>query len=304
MILTVTLNAALDVTYHVPALTRGATHRVTEVSERAGGKGVNVARVLRTLGVPVVATGLAGGACGARIRALLAEEGVREEFAPLAAESRRTVVVAEPATATGLWEPGPTVTPDEWSAFLARFTALARGSEVVALSGSLPPGVPVDAYRTLIAVARDAGAATVLDSSGEPLRHGLDGDPDLVKPNAEELAGLVGRPLPRPADAVEAVRGLGARTVVASFGPDGLLAVTAEDAWHAYTPHPVAGNPTGAGDACVAALALGMVRRQPWPERLADAVALSSAAVRAPVAGSVDLSEHRRLRRDVIVKEL
>ncbi|MGS2619421.1 1-phosphofructokinase family hexose kinase [Micromonospora sp. LZ34] len=303
MILTVTLNAALDVTYRVPALLPGTTHRVAEVAERAGGKGVNVARVLHTLGDPVVATGLAGGACGARIRSLLAGEGVREEFVPIAAEARRTVVVAEPDAATGLWEPGPTVTPGEWVAFLSRFTDLVRGAEVVVLSGSLPPGVPVDAYRGLIEMARDAGARTVLDSSGNPLRHGLGAGPDLVKPNAEELAGLVGRPLPRPAEAADAVRALAARTVVASFGPDGLIAVTERGAWQAFLPDPVAGNPTGAGDACVAALAHGMIHDQPWPERLADAVALSAAAVRAPVAGSVALSDYRRLRRAVTIKE-
>ncbi|MEU4680069.1 1-phosphofructokinase family hexose kinase [Micromonospora sp. NPDC023737] len=303
-ILTVTLNAALDVTYHVPTLTPGTTHRVARVDERAGGKGVNVARLLHTLGVPVVATGLAGGACGTRVRSLLADEGVPERFVPIAAESRRTVVVAEPNSATGLWEPGPTVTPDEWDAFRTRFTELVRGVAAVVLSGSLPGGVPVDAYRTLIEAARRAGARTVLDSSGEALRDGLAARPDLVKPNAEELAGLVGAAPPWPAAALDAVRALDAPTVVASFGPDGLLAVTGEGAWHAYVPQPVAGNPTGAGDACVAALARGLLRQRPWPERLAEAVALSAAAVRAPVAGSVDLSDYRQLRRAVIVKEM
>ncbi|MEV6369296.1 1-phosphofructokinase family hexose kinase [Micromonospora musae] len=303
-ILTVTLNAALDVTYHVPALTPGAAHRVSRVDERAGGKGVNVARLLHTLGVPVVATGLAGGACGARIRFLLAQEGVPETFVPIEAESRRTVVVAAPDSATGFWEPGPTVTPEEWDAFRTRFTDLVRDAAAVVLSGSLPLGVPADAYRVLIEAARRAGTWTVLDSSGQALRHGLRADPDLVKPNADELADLLGCAPPRPAAALEAVRGLDAPTVVASFGPDGLLAVTGEGAWRAYVPQPVAGNPTGAGDACVAALTSGLIRQRPWPERLAEAVALSAAAVRAPVAGSVDLSDYRRLRRDVIVKEL
>ncbi|MFE9204558.1 1-phosphofructokinase family hexose kinase [Micromonospora sp. NPDC007230] len=304
MILTVTLNVALDVTYRIPALVPGSTHRVAEVAERAGGKGVNVARVLRALGDPVVATGLAGGACGARIRSLLADEGVPEAFVPIAAESRRTVVLAEPDAATGLWEPGPRVAPDEWNAFLSRFADLVRGAAVVVLSGSLPPGVPADAYRALIGAARDANARTVLDSSGAPLRHGLRARPDLVKPNTEELTGLVGQALPGPAAAVTAVRALEARTVVASFGPEGLLARTGQGSWHAFLPHPVVGNPTGAGDACVAALAHGMIHRRPWPERLTDAVALSAAAVRAPVAGSVDLSDYRRLRRAVTLKEL
>lgn len=304
MILTVTLNAALDVTYRLSRLVPGATHRVTEVAERAGGKGVNVARVLHTLGEPVTVTGLVGGACGARIRSLLAAEGVPDAFVPIAAESRRTVVVAEAGRATGLWEPGPTVAADEWAAFLTRFAALVRAARVVVLSGSLPPSVPVDAYATLIELARNAGARTVLDTDGPALRHGLAAAPDLVKPNADELAGLVGRPLPGPDAAVGAVRALPARDVVATFGPDGLIAVTAAGAWHAFLPEPLTGNPTGAGDACVAALVQGMLHGRSWPERLVDAVALGAAAVRAPVAGAVDLSEYRRLRRFVIVKEM
>lgn len=304
MILTVTLNAALDVTYRVPAFVPGTTHRVTAVAERAGGKGINVARVLHALNAPVVATGLVGGAAGAKIRALLAAEGVREALVTIAAESRRTVVVAEPTGATGLWEPGPTVTAAEWSAFLTRFAALTRVASVVVLSGSVPPGVPDDAYAVLIELARKAGARTVLDTDGPALRQGLATGPDLVKPNADELIRLVGHPVPRPDAALEAIRGLPARAVVATFGADGLVATSIEGAWRAFLSEPVAGNPIGAGDACLAALVYGMVHRRPWPEQLVDAVALSAAAVRAPVAGAVDLSEYRRLRPAVTVEEL
>jgi tagatose 6-phosphate kinase len=214
------------------------------------------------------------------------------------------VVVAEPGRATGLWEPGPAVTADEWVAFLTRFTALARVARLVVLSGSLPPGLPADTYATLIAVARDVGARTVLDADGPPLRHGLAAVPDLVKPNAEELAGLVGRALSGADATLDAVRALPARAVVASLGPDGLVAATPDGSWHAFLPEPLTGNPTGAGDACVAALVHGMLDGRPWPERLVDAVALSAAAVRAPVAGAVDLVDYRRLRRDVIIKEM
>lgn len=310
MILTVTLNAALDVTYRVPALVPGRTHRVTEVAERPGGKGVNVARVLHALGEPVVATGLAGGACGERIRSLLAAEGVRDAFVAIAGESRRTVVVADGAGATGLWEPGPTVRAEEWSAFLRRFAALARVARVVVLSGSLPPGVPPDGYAVLVDLTRSAGAQTVLDADGAALRHGLAAGPDLVKPNAEELAGLVGRPVGAAdgTDVVKAVgevRSLGAREAVASLGSAGLVAATADGVVRrAFLPEPVAGNPTGAGDACVAALARGMSHRHPWTDRLRDAVALSAAAVVAPVAGSVHLPDYRRLRRTAIIEEV
>lgn len=300
MILTVTLNAALDVTYRVPALLPGTTHRVTEVTERAGGKGVNVARLLHALGEPVVATGLAGGGCGARIRALLAAEGVRDAFVPVADESRRTVVVVDGDGATGLWEPGPLVSAAEWAAFLDRFAALVRVAGIVVLSGSLPRGVPAEAYAALIGLARAAGARTVLDADGPALRHGLAATPDLVKPNADELTSLLGRPDADPGT----LQGLGAREVVATLGGAGLTASTVDGSWRAYLPEPLSGNPTGAGDACLAALARGMAHRRPWPERLIDAVAMAAAAVAAPVAGAVCLSDYRRLRPAVAIEEI
>ena len=296
MIVTVTPNAALDVTYRIPALVAGATHRVA-VAEHAGGKGVNVARILHALGEPVVATGLVGGATGGRIRTLLDAEGVPHAFATVDGESRRTLTVVDPSAATGFWEPGPAVPLEGWIALCHRFTELLGGARAVVLAGSLPPGVPPDAYARLTGLARAAGVPVVLDAEGEPLRHGLAAGPDLVKPNAAELAGLVG-PVDDP---VDAVRRLGAVAVVASLGPDGLLASTPDGRWRAYLPEPVGGNPTGAGDACVAALVRAPER--PWPDRLRDAVALSAAAVRAPVAGTVPVDEWHRLRPSVVVEE-
>ncbi|GAA2481502.1 1-phosphofructokinase family hexose kinase [Winogradskya humida] len=299
MIVTVTLNPALDLTYTVDALVPHGTHRVSAVAERPGGKGLNVAAVLAQLGEPVVATGLLGGSTGARISDLLAGHGIAAAFVPIAGETRRTVAVADGDDATGFWEPGPLVSSHEWTAFLERFRALVGSGDVVALSGSLPPGVPADGYATLIGLAAVAGARTVLDTSGEALRHGLAAGPDLAKPNAAELAELF-----PTADAstaagasAAAVLAFGARAVVVSRGPLGLVASDADGVWEAAPPERLAGNPTGAGDACVAALARGLRDRTPWPELLADAVALSAAAVAAPVAGSVDLDTYHRLLR-------
>ncbi len=276
----------------MPALVPGAVHRVA-ATDRPGGKGVNVARLLHALGEPAVAIGLAGGTTGALLRQRLAQAGVDEAFTPIAGETRRTVVVAAADTTTGLWERGPEVTDAEWAHFVAGYTGFLREGVVAVLSGSLPPGVPPDAYARLIALARDAGAATILDADGAALRHGLAAGPDLVKPNADELAGLGAPP-----------RRLGARDIVSSHGPDGLAASTADGSWIAALPSPLPGNPTGAGDACVAALARGMAARSPWPDRLTDAVALSAAAVLSPVAGEVDQEEWRRLRPAVVVTEV
>ncbi|MET7439439.1 1-phosphofructokinase family hexose kinase [Streptomyces sp. NPDC005568] len=253
MILTVTLNTALDITYRVPALRPHASHRVTEVSERPGGKGLNVARVLAALGHRVTATGFAGGATGDVLRERLARvPGVVDALLPVAGATRRTIAVADTATGdtTQLNEPGPVITPQEWSAFQETYAALLPSVSAVALCGSLPPGVPVGAYAGLVRAARAAAVPVLLDTSGEPLRRGLAARPDLVKPNAEELAELTGSH--DPAQATRDARRRGARTVVASLGARGLLAVNAEGRWRAAPPHRVPGNPTGAGDSAVA----------------------------------------------------
>ncbi len=175
MILTVTLNTALDITYRVPGLRPHASHRVTEVTERPGGKGLNVARVLAALGHPVTVTGFAGGSTGATVRASLAGvPGVVDALVPVAGATRRTVAVVDERTGdtTQLNEPGPVVAPAEWNAFQEAYEGLLAGAAAVALCGSLPPGVPVGAYAGLVRTARAAGVPVLLDTSGEPLRRG------------------------------------------------------------------------------------------------------------------------------------
>ncbi|MFF5922996.1 1-phosphofructokinase family hexose kinase [Streptomyces flavochromogenes] len=303
MILTVTLNTAVDLTYRVPALIPHASHRVTQVIERPGGKGLNVARVLAALGHETVATGFAGGATGAVLREQLAATPVRDELVETAGPTRRTVAIVDTASGdtTQLNEPGPTVTAAEWTAFRTRFTALLDGAAAVALCGSLPPGIHVGAYAELVRLSRTAGVPVLLDTSGEPLRRGIAARPDLVKPNADELAQLTGSR--EPLRATREARGRGARTVVSSLGPDGLLAATPEGLWRAAPPAAVKGNPTGAGDSAVAGLLSGLVDASPWPERLSRAVALSAATVLSPVAGEFDPTAYEELLPRVKVTE-
>jgi 1-phosphofructokinase family hexose kinase len=300
VILTVTLNAALDVTYHVPALVPGATHRATPSGTRAGGKGVNVSRVLHSLGRDTLATGFAGGDTGAAIRADLAAAGIRESFVEPSAPARRTVTIVseEDGSATGFHEPGPRMSIEDWTWFVGRFHDLASRAAVVVLSGSLPPGLPDHAYAQLIGASP---APVVLDTSGPPLLAGAAARPRVVKPNADELA-VTGEA--DPVAAARRLRSHGADAVVASRGAAGLVAVTDKGCWRAAVPEPLRGNPTGAGDACVAALAAGLAAGTPWPEQLADAVALSAAAVARPLAGDVDLATYRRLLPLVTVEEL
>lgn len=307
VILTVTLNAALDVTYGVDGQLRPhATHRVATVELRAGGKGLNTARVLHTLGEPVVATGLLGGATGDEIAARI-PAGLPHVFTRIAGESRRAVVVADPGGATGLWEPGPQVRVHEWHAFLDRYAALLRVAEVVVLSGSIP-GVLPGAYSGLVEAARAAGVDSILDCDGPPLVHAAKNRPTVVKPNAEELAAAFDDVDTSTAAGVvaaaERLREAGAESVVASRGAEGLIAVTPQGRFVATPPEVVRGNPTGAGDACNAALARGLRHGLSWPRLLTDAVAVSAAAVRSPVAGQVDPRDFLNFRHHVDVKEL
>ncbi|GAA3141477.1 1-phosphofructokinase family hexose kinase [Streptomyces rameus] len=302
MILTVTLNTALDITYRVPSLRPHASHRVSEVVERPGGKGVNVARVLAALGHEVTVTGFAGGPTGQVLRERLADgAGPVDALVPVSGATRRTIAVVSQLTGdtTQLNEPGPHITPAEWATFLGRYEELLSGSSAVALCGSLPPGVPVGAYANLIRTARSAGVPVLLDTSGEPLRRGVAARPDIIKPNADELAELTGSH--EPLRATQDARRRGAHAVVASLGADGLLAVTPEGRWRAAPPAPLHGNPTGAGDSAVAALLSGLIRQLPWPTRLARAVALSAATVVAPAAGEFDRSAYEELRGRVAV---
>ncbi|WP_042364656.1 1-phosphofructokinase family hexose kinase [Streptacidiphilus neutrinimicus] len=360
MIVTVTLNAALDVTYVVAGGVRpGATHRVGSVAARAGGKGVNTARVLASQGEPVLALGFAGGASGAELREELDDAGVPHRLTAIAGATRRTVAVVD-ATAdgtatggvTGFWEPGPQVTAAEWTRFLADFRAALPAARAVVLSGSLPPGVPRDAYAELVHLASDAGVPTLVDADADALREALRARPTLVKPNAEEALRALGpqqaldaptadreavtaRPTrqppgpgpdgPPPSDAPappRSTRGMradtpealpaslarrlvsaGAGAAVVSAGAEGLVAWWGGRLLAVAPPRVVVGNPTGAGDAASAALAVALARGLPPEDALRRAVALSAAAVAAPLAGDVDPDVLAELEPRVAVRD-
>jgi tagatose 6-phosphate kinase len=302
VILTVTLNTALDLTYRVRSLRPHTSHRVSEVVERPGGKGVNVARVLAALGYETTVTGFAGGATGRAVRDHLAGIPLlTDALVPVAGATRRTIAVVDELSGdtTQLNEPGPQIEPAEWGTFLDRYEDLLSGASAVALCGSLPPGVPVGAYANLVRSARSHGVPVLLDTSGEPLRRGVAARPDIIKPNTDELAELTGSH--EPLRATQDARRRGAHAVIASLGAEGLLAVTPEGRWRAAPPAPVHGNPTGAGDSAVAGLLSALADHLPWPARLTRAVALSTATVRSATAGEFDRTTYEELLARVAV---
>ncbi len=322
MILVVCLNPALDVTHHVESVDWAGVNRPVAVYARPGGKGMNVARTLYALGADVVLLGLLGGPTGNAIEAELRALGLSLAFTRIAGDTRRTFTVVDAGGTAALFnEPGPEVSAAEWEEFRAAYgralSVAALQDSMVVLSGSLPPGLPADAYATLIAQAKAALVPTLLDTSGAALRHGIAAGPDIVKPNLDELTALSlgeahdsghsGTPEGSQTStimAAAAIREAGIQSVVVSLGADGLLADTPAGRWHARPAAVVAGNPTGAGDAVVAALAHGQVSGHPWPGRLRHAVALGAAAVASPVAGEFVAADYSAALETATVREL
>ena len=237
--------------------------------------------------------------------------------------------VGDKSAVTAFYEAGPEVSAREFAEFRGQYEQALAGAAAVVLSGSLPTGLAAGTYATLVEIAAAAGVPAVLDTHGEALRRGVAAGPAIVKPNLEELENLAGRRLSAPRDggggsggsrrsggngesgggspdlaavtlAADQLRILGAQAVVASLGPQGLLAATGDGRWQARAPE-VAGNATGAGDAVVAALAYGLVLGRPWGERLRHAVALGAATVAAPVAGEFSDADYARALSAVTV---
>lgn len=292
MIVAVCLNPALDVTYSVAALRPGTSHRVRSVRRRPGGKGVNVASVLTQQHVPALVTGPVGGSSGKDLVAGLDAAGIAHQFSPITASTRQTVTVVSDADATVLNEPGPILIRGEWDAFTAVFVDLLADAKAVTMSGSLPGGVPDDAYGQLIAICRQAEVPVILDCEGAALARALPSGPDIVKINEHEAASATGVPTDSArgvAAAAEALQARGATEVVITRGAAGLFAVTSSGRYAARPAATVTGNPTGAGDACTAALAASMTAGTDWSGRLRRATAWAAAAVAMPTAGVLDL---------------
>lgn len=288
MILTVTPNPALDLTWHVDALTVGGTHRADAGASRAGGKGLNVARVAHAQGAAVRALTTVGGRTGEEFAEELRTSGVPHALVPVAGATRRSIALVDAALGdtTIVNERGVNPSDAEWAAVVAAVVDTVAGAGVLVLSGSLPPGAPESLLPVLITVGRDAGATVIVDTSGPALLRAADAGATVLKPNRAELVEATG--LSDPIAGARELLSRGAALVLLSLGADGMLAVTASDLLHARLDVPLAGNPTGAGDAAVAAVAHLFDTGEQDPEALLRrATAWSAAAVLMPLAGDI-----------------
>ena len=262
MILTVTMNPSIDTRYQLDKLVIDDVNRVTP-EKTAGGKGLNVSRVLLQLGDDVLATGLLGGHMGAYMAELMDADGVKNDFVPITGETRVCLNILHEGNQTELLESGPQIVPAELEAFTAKFAELAAKADVVTLSGSLPRGVDAGYYAELVKIAEEAGAKVLLDTSGASLEAALESDakPELVKPNLTEINGLLGTSF--TTDDIDALREAlaadgrfaGIPWVVVSMGAAGSVGFHEGRAFRAKTPAIAAVNATGSGDSTIAGFA-------------------------------------------------
>ncbi|MET9687533.1 1-phosphofructokinase [Streptomyces sp. NPDC006514] len=283
MILTVTPNPSLDRAHEIPSLVRGRVLRAGGERVDPGGKGVNVSRSAAAAGVRTTAVLPLGGAPGILLAELLGAQGVDVTAVSIAGQTRSNIALTEPdGTLTKINSPGPALSPEESALLLDTVRSAAAEAAWVACCGSLPRGVDPRWYADLVAQVHAAGARIALDTSGPALPGALAARPQVIKPNASELASAVGRPLPTLGDVVKAAEELrerGAGAVLASLGGDGQLLVSAEGTHYGTAPAPEVRSTVGAGDASLAGF---LIAGGAGPGALASALAHGAAAVQLP----------------------
>jgi len=312
MIVTVTLNAALDRTLTVPNFQAGFRHRASESLTLPGGKGVNIARALKSLGQPVIATGLAGGKTGIRIVEDLTAEGILNDFVRIRGESRTSTAIIDPTsnTQTELNEYGPVVTARELHAFMEKFTYIAKGADVVIIAGSLPRKVKDSFYKEIIGALSATDALTVLDTAGEPLRLAIKANPGLVSPNIFEAEALVGHEFAEDEDSLHAavqLSRMGAGSAIITH-PGGCFAYLddGEGSQRTYSVQIPPQDPistVGSGDAFLAGYVSARVSGKSETECLRYAVACGAANTQKYGAGIFDIHDVKRFVAKTKVEE-
>jgi tagatose 6-phosphate kinase len=288
MILTVTLNPSVDICYQMNTFNLGEVNRSKPPNKTSGGKGLNVTRVLASLGSQVTCTGFLGGENGKWIAANLGENRqIDQSFTYINDETRSCLAILSdtPSTQTEILEYGPTIRREDMDRFLNQYESLLDHANYIAASGSLPNGVPVQLYETLIKMAKDRDKLFLLDASGEPLAHGIKGRPYLIKPNKSELCELLGKSnlsFKEMVDASKEICANGVHYVLLSLGPEGAILSKKEKTLLAKVPKINPVNPVGSGDSMMAGFVYGLANNYSEEQslRIACACGLSNAMER------------------------
>lgn len=308
MILTVTLNPAVDKTCRVTRLVKGQVNRMIECKNLAGGKGINVTKVLRHYKEEVNATGFLGGYNGMFISDELERMGAKSAFTKTARETRTNInIISEDGYVTEVLEPGPEISEQERINFLDQFYALVNESEIIVISGSMAPGLEADYYAKMIEICHQAGKKVLVDTSGEPLKSAIEAKPHLIKPNKRELEYVAGKRLESEEEVLEAAKELkdkGIEVVVVTMGSKGLVCVTKEQTYRVVPPKVKTLNTVGSGDCAIAVLTMGIRNAEPFDEVLKKAVALSAANVTTLENGQIPTEKVREIYQKVEVFKL
>ena len=300
MILTVTLNAAIDKRYVVDDFKTGEVNRVRECSYVPGGKGLNVSKPASIYGAEVVATGFVGGHAGNYIEDALKPFGIKGDFYHVNAESRSCINIWDEVNhvQTEFLEPGFTLTEEDFAGFEKKFRELVKDADVVSMSGSVPKGLDGTAYQRLVRIVKEAGRPVILDTSGKLLEMGIEACPTLIKPNIDEIRMLTGKHCDDMQDIIDA-----AKTIHAN-GADGSLAAGEEGIFRAIVPKINAVNTVGCGDSMIAGFALGLSEGLSLEETLRRASAISAAAAMREETGFFVMEDMEKLLPQIAIQRL
>ena len=300
MITTVTMNASVDKRYTVNNISVNDVNRVKEVRNSAGGKGLNVARVLSLLGEEVIATGILGGYNGEYFKSLINDDKIKLMFSKMQGETRCCINVIDASTnkSTEFLESGSSVSAFELVSFLYEYEKAIKKSEIVVISGSIPKGVHSDFYRKLIDLAKIQGKRVIVDTSKESLKNAILSKPTVIKPNINEVQDLLEEDIKSFDDAVKASEELykqGIEIVVISMGKDGAIAKCSEGVFYSKIPKVKVLNTVGCGDSMVAGLALGLQRKYKIQDIMKYATAASVANAMTLDTGSINKNDFDEL---------
>jgi 6-phosphofructokinase 2 len=286
MIYTITLNPALDRTLLIEKIKPDDSNRIEREDRYAGGKGIDVSRVLITLGIDNKAMGFIGGFSGEELEGRLLNDGISSDFVRISGETRTNIILNDLSTGgqSVFSARGPEVQPFELMQLIHKLEKI-NNCEVMIISGSLPPGIHAEVYRRIIEIAKEKGAKTVLDADGEALQIGVAACPDIIKPNRHELGRLIGRKLGSQQDILEAATKIlkaGIPEVLVSMGALGILHVSAAGRYLATPPQIKVQNTIGAGDSAVAGYVYGILSGKTIKDSLITSVAAGTATTMRP----------------------
>ena len=310
MITTVTLNVSVDKAYYIKGIVvPGTVARVQKCVNSAGGKGLNVSRIIDFCGEEVLATGFAGGFNGAYVEDMLKKDGIPSRFTKTQSETRSCInILAEDESSTEYLEPGAPVSEEEIQQFLEDFDRIVDESDIITISGSIPAGVQKDIYATLVKMIKNKGKKVILDTSGNYLKEGIKAGPTMVKPNDEELEALLGIKIENRYQTIDAAKEMrekyGIEYVVVSLGGDGALVVCEEGIFHGKPPKLKAVNTVGCGDSMVGAFAVAFKQGKEIQDALSYAIAVSAANAINPETGHIRMEDVENILPEVTIKTL